>query len=306
MLTDLPTYKVSAGILDASQDAQLGELVKAADAIVKAFTKRDLETASYLEFRDGSGTQDLALYQRPVRIYLLTGNLVNGSPVITGLASASLLLVGMPVASQDSNSRLPKGATIQSVDSPTQVTLTGNCTATVNGAALVFGLNVYLDTGGYYGQGINPFAGLTQLFLGRDFALRIDQPDGSSKSGILRRLGGGPVGDLGWPWGWGERRGTLTARPSPIWANWNGNIRAQYTAGLGTGPRYTSGTLPYDLTDAANMLVSRIRRDIPQGGPLTKEQIGRYMYELGEQQAGEAPEVTSVRQILSRYREVSV
>lgn len=37
---------------------------------------------------------------------------------------------------------------------------------------------------------------------------------------------------------------------------------------------------------------------------MTKEQIGRYSYEIGQAQAGEAPELASVRQILSRYREV--
>jgi hypothetical protein len=50
-----------------SSDQQLWQLLKAADSVVKKYCKRDLELKSYTEFRDGTNTPDLVLYQYPVQ-----------------------------------------------------------------------------------------------------------------------------------------------------------------------------------------------------------------------------------------------
>jgi len=54
-----------------------------------------------------------------------SGTLANGSAIVTGLASTSTLLAGMLVSGMG----IPVGATILSVDSPTQITLSANATA---------------------------------------------------------------------------------------------------------------------------------------------------------------------------------
>src|SRR4051812_47333966 len=55
-------------------------------------------------------------------------------------------------------------------------------------------LSVYLDPSGFFGHGTNAFAADTLLAEGTDYALDRDQPDGSSRSGVFYRLGGGAVG----------------------------------------------------------------------------------------------------------------
>ena len=57
-----------------------------------------------------------------------TGNISNGSPLITGLANTSVLKVGLKVYATG----VPSYATIQSIDSGTQVTMNAN--ATLNGS----------------------------------------------------------------------------------------------------------------------------------------------------------------------------
>jgi hypothetical protein len=62
------------------------------------------------------------------------GNTTNGSPVITGLPNTSTLITGLPV----SGAGIPASATIASIDSPTQITLNMNATATA-ATTLTFG-----------------------------------------------------------------------------------------------------------------------------------------------------------------------
>jgi uncharacterized phage protein gp47/JayE len=64
----------------------------------------------------------------------LTGNTTAFSQVITGIPTTSSLLVGYPVA----GTMIPAGATIQSIDSNTQITLTLQANATVVGASLSY------------------------------------------------------------------------------------------------------------------------------------------------------------------------
>jgi hypothetical protein len=67
MLSNLTSLKISMGIAltDQSLDAQLEAFIKAADAVVKKWTKRDLESSTYTEFHSGDNRADVILRQRP-------------------------------------------------------------------------------------------------------------------------------------------------------------------------------------------------------------------------------------------------
>jgi uncharacterized protein (TIGR03437 family) len=64
-----------------------------------------------------------------------SGTTLTGSPVVTGIPSTAQLVVGWTV----SGPGIPSGATIKSVDSASQVTLSAAATATASGSALQFG-----------------------------------------------------------------------------------------------------------------------------------------------------------------------
>lgn len=63
----------------------------------------------------------------------ITGVITNGSAVVTGIASTASLRAGFPL----SGVGLPGGATIATVDSPTQITMSGNASASQSTAILV-------------------------------------------------------------------------------------------------------------------------------------------------------------------------
>lgn len=67
-LTNTDSLKTFLGIslADTSKDTQLALYVQAADAIIKSYCKRNLESASYTEYYDGNGTPNVILRQRPV------------------------------------------------------------------------------------------------------------------------------------------------------------------------------------------------------------------------------------------------
>lgn len=111
-------------------------------------------------------------------------------------------------------------------------------------------IEVYLDVGAYYGQvsgSFNPT--LTQLTNGADFALKIDRPDGTSKSGILYRV------NAVWPMQWRRQGGYL----SPFPVNTAGSIKVVYWAG------YTVDNAPPMIRLACNTLVAKMRSFFPLG-----------------------------------------
>jgi hypothetical protein len=328
VLCDLITCKAAQNITDTSQDAWLSALIPAADAVIKNYCKQNLETLVGQEFRDGAGIQALPLYRRPVKVYTLTGTLTQGSPVVTGISSTANLLVGMPAVAQNPRSQgspagisttLPAGAQILTVDSPTQVTLTWPAGFVANAQtsgsfAILFGLDVDMDAQGLYGQGPGGFSQVTRLIMGVDYSLKVDQPDGSSKSALLLRLSsgisGGPLPLGGWPQD--LRRGTLTARLPPCWPIGTGNVWINYCSGYGLGPNLvvgaTSGSvanLPQDLVIACATLVAYMKRTIPLGSALNSEVLGRYTYVIYNPPPGAPPDIGTLRQILSRYRDLS-
>lgn len=306
MLSDRATLKqfLRLGSNDTSQDNLLDLLLVIADRAVKLWTKRDLETSVYTEYKNGTGTQRLVLKHRPVRSYRLTGTLSSGSTTVSGLSSTTNLSVGMPAIATG----IPAGTTVASIPSSTSVALSQAATAS-GSASILFGIACWLDAAGYYGDGTGAFASTTQLTLGSDYGLERDD-NGLSQSGILVRLSGGPSGAVvDWPWGW--RKGTLTARMPPAWTEGMGNIKVVYAAGLGAGASEGSSlpattTLPKELTFATNAIAAFLRAVTPAGVPVQMdEMVTQVSTLLDHPSPQEAPEIGTARGILRSYREMT-
>lgn len=283
--------------------AALSAALKAADAAVKRYCKRDLELQVYTEYQNGSGIDSLALRQRPVVTVDLTGTLSNGSAVITGLADTTGLLVGMPVVAgvgETSPEVIPNGAVIESIDSDANTVTLSDAVTGSGSMALVFGLCVWLDVGGYFGRGVGSFGITTRMTEGKDFVLRRDSEGGlQSKSAVLVRLGGGiTAGPLDWPF-FERGRGTLTARVNPYWPRAIGNIKLCYAAGYNT--TVAGWNVPEDLSEAVNQVAVWIRKFSPTGGlQVQGESYQGYQYSLLSQ----SEELATTRQLLSHYREM--
>lgn len=115
---------------------------------------------------------------------------------------------------------------------------------------------VYVDQGGHYGSTSGSFSpGTTQLTYGTDFTFVWDQPDGTSRSAVLIRLGGY------WPRPSVRAPGLL----SPFLGRDTGSVKVVYTAG------YTVDNLPPVFRLAVQTLVARIRYMFPLGMQLTSE-----------------------------------
>jgi len=298
-LTTLSRIKALAGIpaSDTTQDAVVQAVLASAEGAVKSWCKRNLEQKVYTEYMDGTGTPNLIVRERPVRLYTLAGTLTSGSAVVTGLSSTANLLAGMPAV----HASIPVGATISTIDSATQVTLSANATAS-GSATIHFGLALWSDSAGFYGDATDSFSDSRQhLNLGIDFALRRDDEDGTAcKSGVIVRLAGGSTAGQGiadWYWGGGTRKGTLTARMPPVWPKGYGNLKIVYAAGY--------ATIPDDLALAVDQLAVWSWRTAPQGGmAVTSEGYEGYSYSLS--QLTSDPALGTTRQILTRYRELAV
>lgn len=154
-------------------------------------------------------------------------------------------------------------------------------------------VGVWLDQTGYAGQGEDAFTD-DPLEIGRNFMLRIDGSNGSSESAILEMIASpfvsyGQGGTL-----WGGPRGA-------VWPRGQGNIKVEYTAGY--------NPIPDDLIRAGALLCALMVRTGPSAtgsAALTSESLGGYSYSLSYPGTDDPPEITSARQILSRYREVTV
>lgn len=336
MLSDIVQLKtfLSIPLDDTSQDGTLGQLLGAADAAVKRYCKRLLETQVIVEYpllRNGG--EALTLEQTPVLSYRLTGNIQNGQPTITGLSSTSNLIAGMPVlqaigSNGPATQPFPNGVTILSIDSATQVTLTGNATATQTGVPFIFGLALWYDPQGSYGDGIGsdptgPFGETSLLRAGLDYALQRDQPDGSSKSGKLTRLASafgflgmaGDWGSFGSAWGGLQSRGTLSGPLKPLWPSFPpGSVKAVYAAGLGQGSGAgtllpSNTTIPADLTSAVNAVAAWMFNNADTGlVQIQSENFQGYGSSLA--QALDAlkseGELGTTRQTLSHFRKVTI
>lgn len=114
---------------------------------------------------------------------------------------------------------------------------------------------VYASGTGHWGQTSGGFGNDAALTYGDDYCLVIDQPDGTSRCGVLRKLKGY------WERPFVRQAGYLT----PFVGLGNGNLKVTYTAG------YTVDNLPAAIRFACGLLVSRMRTLMPYGAMLTSE-----------------------------------
>lgn len=154
---------------------------------------------------------------------------------------------------------------------------------------------VRLDDDGYYGQN-GGFDATTVLAEGTDYSLRLDNDEaGWSESGVLHRTG------TVWPY---RDRARYAARLTPEVGPARGNVRVTYTAGyLVTASPPNPEALPQGVAAAVAMLVAYWRRAFLFGGPVTREKLGRWEYEITPKLLGGVP--GDVYGLLEPYREVA-
>lgn len=115
---------------------------------------------------------------------------------------------------------------------------------------------VFVDSAGYFGSASGAFdAATTELTYGTDFALKIDQSDGTSRSGILIR-----INDL-----WKKPQIRQVGYLSPFVGPAFGNVKVIYSAG------YTTDGLPAAIRNACHFLTTRLIYLMPVGHELTGE-----------------------------------
>ncbi|MEO2090703.1 MAG: hypothetical protein ABGY75_14555 [Gemmataceae bacterium] len=154
--------------------------------------------------------------------------------------------------------------------------------------------SVWVDGAGWWGQGADPFAADT-LLDATGYAVEADQPDGSSRCGLLRRV------DDVWPRPFQWEQGVLTGRAPGGVQGETGNIKVVYSAG------YASVPSPVQLAVAIG--VSRFLKTLKAGGLVAGETTPGYSYSLftgnlkPDGISSLPPEALS---LLSRYRNLPV
>ncbi len=129
-------------------------------------------------------------------------------------------------------------------------------------------IQCWVDQSGWWGAASGAFGSSTELTYGTDFSLKIDQPDGTSRSGILVRL------NSFWP----ERTLRQAGMLSPYQWTGHGCVKVTYTAG------YTVATLPPLLRGACEFLVARMRYALPLGMEIGSESYEERSISLVTQQ----------------------
>lgn len=160
-------------------------------------------------------------------------------------------------------------------------------------------VSVFDDYYGAYGDAPSPavpFGPTTELVIGADCDLDYDGqwPIGSSTrvcyNGLLLRL------NTIWQ---ARSRSYYPLQLSPDSQSTDGTVKVTYTAGY--------NPIPYDIQLATAWMVAYYKRTLPLGGELEMEKIGDYMYKLHYPRYGMIPpELGTARQILNRYREVTI
>lgn len=158
--------------------------------------------------------------------------------------------------------------------------------------------NIWVDGDGYYGQGASAFPASTLLTAGENYVLQPDYGGTLSRTGVVLRLGGGSGT---WPGFFpSDSRGKLAGKKLAGWPRGWGNIKVEYIAG------YAQDDIPDDIRTAGVMIAAVLNRSLPLGGYLQSESLGGYSYSIGTGMLGNFPEIGTVRQLLSRYREPSI
>src|SRR5215468_6831952 len=117
----LDQLKVRLGISssDTSEDAALSALIPQVQGIAERHVGYALEYAVRTEVYPGTLREWISLAGKPCYWYTPTGNLAKGSAVVSAVSDTTGIQPGMPVAGVG----LPSGATVLSVDSAVQITL---------------------------------------------------------------------------------------------------------------------------------------------------------------------------------------
>lgn len=305
-LTSLANIRLIPGFSSAEySDAYLNPIISGVDAAIKGFCQQAIELAEYTEYYNGSGTPDLVLKQM---------NVLSGTTTVAAGSNGDSLPVATINVASTTNFPSTGTLSIQSgVAAITAVTYTGKTATTFTGCSggtgsLATGYAVgvpvvYVDPQGAWGQAPSAFGAGTQLTNGTMFAVQLGRGGVTSPQGILKRLGLGGAGFVGWggyPQSYGVGYGKLAASRLPVWPLGYGNIKVIYPAGF--------STVPADLVIAANQLVTFIARNQPLGG-LTPSSEGyeSYSYSLMGVTSGSSssgyPELGSIRAVLIRYRD---
>lgn len=92
-------------------------------------------------FYPNNNIEEDSTFYNGTQIGTKTGNTVSATKTITNMSDTSNILEGMLVV----GSGIPAGTTVRSVDSPTQITITENATATASGVTFTFYDNNFLE-----------------------------------------------------------------------------------------------------------------------------------------------------------------
>lgn len=289
-LSSLTAFKINLGVSasDTSQDDALNQALNAADAAVKRYCKRDLEDSVYTEYYSGKGTRDLILRQRPVNVFSISSTTVADSTTVT--VTTTNLVAGMPVI----GTGIPAGTTISTVGATTIVI---SAAATASGTVtLLYGLEVRIDQTGYYGHGSSAFPTTSILTHGTEFVIKADETGTRANGALLRKLSS--TGAVTVQEENRDYAGSLYAAPQPTWPIGSGNIKVVYYAGY--------ATIPEDLESAVLMWAAKMFDYAESGDAYNSESLGDYSYTAPIEMPGRPLDIGSIRQILQRYKEVSV
>ena len=286
-LTSVASVVTTLGINDTAENTLLAGLIPFVSALITESLGRTFLLANnaanpITEYQSGQGWQRLILRHRPVQGPQWTGNTTSGSAVVTGLSGT----LGVFANASVSGLAVPSGTAVLSVQSSTQITLTNPATLTATATPILFGPAVWIDDNGYWGTYPGAFASTTQVFEGQDFALERDQPDLSSRRGMLLRI----VGT--WDTLYTSQAGQLSAHN----ATGQGNIKVQYTAGF--------ASLPPDLELACIRVIAKCRNSKWYGDLVASESFDGQSYSLEQHrsQVGLGLLDGDVAPILARYR----
>lgn len=123
------------------------------------------------------------------------------------------------------------------------------------------GLRVWEDTNGYAGQGSSAFGDDTELTLGEDFFLDVHDSTNLSTSGLLYRIGA-------WP-----------QEPRCVKVTYYGGHSAAALAGRAGGAIKLAALKQIAFEFNA---VKTLNAKTGNSGPMIREKIGKYEYEMGE------------------------
>lgn len=193
-------------------------------------------------FLSGTGDQWLVYPEWPIRQVQATGTLTADSTSVTALSFTSPWAIGNLFAGQTVfGDGIAQGTTLTAASGST-ATLSDAATESGSGVALTFGLGIWEDETGYYGQGNEVFGDGDLLAQGIDYVLKADQIDGrTSKSGMILRL------NQNWPQQYGTQPGGLAVYGT----GGHGNLKVVANVGY--------DSVPPDLEMAALRVIARVR-----------------------------------------------